>query len=337
MTRKQRLLVVLGLAISVIFLVIAFHDQHLDEVWGYIQQANMPLLIFASVWFFSSVWVIALRWQYLLRGIKLVPVKTLYELVCISYMGNNIYPLRVGELLRVVLLERSDHVPIVKSTVVVVLERIFDGIVMLTFVVVAIALLDIDSPELRAIASFGTPLFVIALAVFFTLAFQPNLLRHVVTWFSRFLPGRLREIALKLAEDVLAALESLRSPSDLAKSVITSYLSWMLEATVYWIVAFAFNLHTPFAAMLLVIGVINLAGLIPASPGGFGIFEYMTVLALSVALGYDRTQVTAFAVVAHIVIWLPVTVVGFYYLIKRGLGIGAVTHIDQLEKEAAAS
>jgi uncharacterized protein (TIRG00374 family) len=337
MTLKQRVLVVLGLAISVIFLGIAFHDQHLDEVWGYIQQANTPLLIVAAIWYFPSVWVIALRWQYLLRGIQHVSVKTLYELVCISYMGNNIYPLRVGELLRIVLLQRSDHVPIVKSSVVVVLERIFDGIVMLTFVVVAIALLDIESAELRAIADFGTPTFLVALLVFFVLAFKPNLLRKLVTFFSRFLPGKLREIVLKLAEDVLAALESLRSPADLAKTVIASYLSWVLEATVYWIVAYAFNLHVPFAAMLLVIGVINLAGLIPASPGGFGIFEYMTVLALSVALGYDRTQVTAFAVVAHIVIWLPVTVVGFYYLIRRGLGIGAVTNIDQLEKEVAAS
>ncbi len=336
MTGKQRVLVVLGLAVSVFFLIIAFQGLHLDEVWGYIQGASFPLLVVAALWFFPSVVVIAMRWQYLLRGVKPVSLRTLFELVCISYMGNNIYPLRGGEMLRIVLLQRSDQVPIVRSSVVVVLERIFDGIVMLTFVVVAIAVLDIESPELQAIADIGTPLFIVALLVFFALAFQPNLLRKVVAFFARFLPGRVRELVLKLAEDVIVGLEGLRSPADLAKTVITSYLSWILEATVYWIVAFAFNLHTPFAAMLLVIGVINLAGLIPASPGGFGLFEYMTVLALS-AIGYDKTQVTAFAVVAHIVIWLPVTVLGFYYLIRRGLGFGTVARITQLEKEAATS
>jgi uncharacterized protein (TIRG00374 family) len=334
MTNRQRFLAILGLAISVFFLYIAFQGLHLSEVWEFIQGANLPLLLLAAVWFFPSVIVISMRWQYLLRGTKQVSLKTLFELVCISYMGNNVYPLRGGEMLRIVLLQRSDGVPIVKSSVVVILERIFDGIVMLTFVVVAIALLDIESPELQAIADIGTPLFLLALAVFFVLAFQPNLLRRVVAFFSRFLPGKLRELVLKLTEDVVTALDSLRSPADLAKTVVTSYLSWILEATVYWMVAFAFNLHTPFAAMLLVIGVINLAGLIPASPGGFGIFEYMTVLALG-AIGYEKTQVTAFAVVAHIVIWLPVTVLGFYYLVRRGLGFGAVSHIDQLEKEAA--
>ncbi len=336
MTNKQRLLAILGLAISIFFLVIAFQGLHLSEVWGFIQGANVPLLLLAAVWFFASVIVIAMRWQYLLRGTKLVSLKTLFELVSISYMGNNVYPLRGGEMLRIVLLQRSDKIPLIKSGVVVILERIFDGIVMLTFVVVAISLLDIQSPELQAIADFGTPLFILALLVFFGLAFRPNLLRRVVLFFSRLLPGRVREIVLSLSEDVIVALESLRSPADLAKTVVASYVSWILEATVYWMVAYAFNLHTPFAAMLLVIGVINLAGLIPASPGGFGIFEYMTVLALG-AIGYEKTQVTAFAVVAHLVIWLPVTILGFYYLVRRGLGFGAVSHIDQLEKEAAAS
>lgn len=336
MTLKQKLLVVLGLAISVFFLFLAFQDLHLGEVWGYVQQANLALLIAAALWYFPSVVVIAMRWQYLLRGTKLVSLRTLFELVCISYMGNNVYPLRGGEMLRIVLLQRSDKVPIVRSGVVVVLERIFDGIVMLTFVVLALQVLEIDSPELQAIADIGTPLFLLALAVFFVLAFNPNLLRRVATFFARFLPGRLRGIALGLTEDVISGLEGLRSPADLAKTVIASYLSWAMEATVYWIVAFAFNLNTPFAAMLLVIGVINLAGLIPASPGGFGLFEYMTVLALT-ALGYERTQVTAFAVVAHIVIWLPVTLLGFYYLIRRGLSLNAVSHAEQLEKEATAS
>jgi uncharacterized protein (TIRG00374 family) len=268
MTSKQRIVVILGLAISAIFLYIAFHGQKPEEVIGFIQQANMPLLLIAAAWFFVSVYVIALRWQYLLRSTKLVSAGTLFRLVCISYMGNNVYPLRGGEALRILLLQRSDGVPIVRSTTITIVERIFDGIVMVTFVVLALVVLDIQSPELRAIASVTAPLFVILLVVFFVLALKPNLMRSLVAFFSRFLPGRLRDIALKLSEEVIGALEGLRSPADLAGTVFFSYLSWALEATVYWIVAFAFGLDTPFAAMLLVIGVINLAGLLPASPGG---------------------------------------------------------------------
>jgi uncharacterized protein (TIRG00374 family) len=251
-------------------------------------------------------------------------------------MGNNVYPLRGGEMLRIVLLQRSDNVPIVSGGTVAIVERIFDGLVMLTFVFVSLVVLDINSTEIRSIALIGAPIFIIALVVFFALAFKPNLLRRVVLFFSRFVPGRLRELVLKLTEDMIVGLEGLRSPRDLAGTIIASYVSWMLEATVYWIVAFAFDLHTNFAAMLLVIGVVNLAGLIPASPGGFGIFEYVTIVALG-AVGYDKTQITAFAVTAHLAIWLPVTLLGFYYLIRRGLGFSTVAHVDRLEKEATAS
>ena len=90
MTTKQRILALLGLAISIFFLAVAFQGLHLSEVWNFIQGANLPLLLLAAAWFFASVIVIAMRWQYLLRGTKQVSLKTLFELVCISYMGNNV-------------------------------------------------------------------------------------------------------------------------------------------------------------------------------------------------------------------------------------------------------
>jgi hypothetical protein len=67
-----------------------------------------------------------------------------------------------------------------------------------------------------------------------------------------------------------------------------------------------------------------------------GVYEYFAVLTLG-ALGIEKTQATAFTLAIHLIIWLPVTLLGFYFLVRRGLGFGAVTHAEQLEKEAAAS
>ncbi|MEP7290861.1 MAG: lysylphosphatidylglycerol synthase transmembrane domain-containing protein [Chloroflexota bacterium] len=336
MTRKQRLLVILGLAISVIFLAIAFNGLNPAAVWEQVRQANVPLLLLAVFWYFTSVTVISLRWQSLLRATKFVSLGKLFRLVCITYMGNNVYPLRTGEVLRVVLLQRDEKVPLASGGIVALTERVFDGIVMLTFVIVSLALLNVASADLRRVAAISAPIFILALLVFFTLALQPNLLRRLIARVSRILPGKLGEIVLRLGEDVIAGLEGLRSPVDLAKTVFYSYACWMLEASTYWIVSLAFNLHVDYTAMLLVVGVVNLAGLIPASPGQVGVYEYFAVLALG-ALGIEKTQATAFTLAIHLIIWLPVTLLGFYFLVRRGLGIGAVTHVEQLEKEAAAS
>src|SRR5664279_332919 len=178
MTRNQRLIVIAGLAISAIFLGIAFYGLNPGELWAYILQANpLPLLI-AVFWYFTGVAVISLRWQSLLRATKLVPVTKLFRLVCVTYMGNNVYPLRAGEVLRVVLLQREEKVPIASGGTVAITERIFDGIVMLTFVIVALTLLNVASPQLHSVALISAPIFIIALLVFFTLALRPNILRR---------------------------------------------------------------------------------------------------------------------------------------------------------------
>ncbi len=336
MTRNQRLIVIIGLAISAVFLGIAFYGLNPATVWDTIRQAKpLPLLI-AVFWYFTGVAVISLRWQALLRATKLVPFGKLFRLVTIAYMGNNVYPLRSGEMLRIVLLQRGQGVPIASGGTVVVTERIFDGIVMLTFVLFGLATLNVTSPELRTVAMISAPIFIIALVIFFGLALQPNILRRLIALISRILPGKLGELVLKLGEEVIDGLEGLRSPGDLVKTVIFSYASWMLEASTYWIVSFAFNLNVSYSVMLLVVGVVNLAGLIPASPGQFGVYEYFVSLALG-AVGIAKTEATAFALTVHLVIWLPVTLVGFYFLIRRGLGLDAVAHVDRLEKEAAAS
>ena len=336
MTRNQRVIIVVGLVITVVFLGIAFYKLQPEAVWGYIRQANPLLLAFAACWYFTGVAVISLRWQYLMRSTKFVPARKLFQLVCVTYMGNNIYPLRSGEVLRVILLQHDEAVPLASGGTIAITERIFDGIVMLTFVIISLALLNVASSDLRNVALITAPVFVLALLIFFVLALKPEILRRLITLISRILPGKLGDLAHKLGEDVIAGLEGLRTPADLAGTVIFSYLSWMLEASTYWIVSFAFNLHVPYPAMLLVVGVVNLAGLIPASPGGFGVYEFFGVLSLG-AVGIGQAQAVAFILVNHLVIWLPVTVAGLVVLIRRGLGIGAITHVEQLEKEVAAS
>jgi uncharacterized protein (TIRG00374 family) len=333
MTNKQRLIVIIGIVISVVFLWLAFRDLNPAAFWVYIQQANLALLLFASLWFFAAVVMISLRWSFLLRSVKRVPLLDLIGLVCIGYMGNNVYPLRSGEILRIVLLQRNHGVPVTQGAVVTVAERMFDGIVMLTFVFISLAALEIVSPTFSAILSAATPIFVGALVVFFLLAARPNLLRGIVERITRIFPDRLRGIALRLSEQVLSSLDAFRTPADLIGTILTSYATWLLKASVSWIVAFAFGMQLDFMVMLLIVGVVNLAGLVPASPGQVGVFEFL-VIAVLVAVGVNEAQASAYAVVMHLVIWLPVTLVGFILLIRQGLNWSAIARARDLESKA---
>jgi hypothetical protein len=336
MTRKQQAVVAVGLLISAVFLYFAFRNLHPQEVLDILSQANIPLLLAAAAWYFAAVALISKRWQFLLRGIKRVPLPDLFRLTCIGYMGNNVYPLRAGEILRIYLLQRNNHIPFAQGTVITFAERTFDGLVMLSFVVFSLAVLQLPNESIRAVATLAAPLFLLALLVFLMLAARPNWFRAIAARLSRILPGPFADLTMRLTEQILASLQGLRTPALLGGTVLFSYLSWATEASVYWLVAMAMGIETGYVSMLLVVGVVNLAGLIPASPGQLGVFEFFVTLVLS-ALGVPDSLALAYALVVHVIIWLPVTLAGFVFLIRQGLGWNAITHARDLEEKAAAS
>jgi uncharacterized protein (TIRG00374 family) len=326
----------LGILISGVFLWFAFRNLKPEEVLGYIQNLDVGWLLLGASVYFVGVTLISLRWSFLLRSIQRVPLKALIPLVSIGYMGNNVYPFRSGEVLRIILLQRNYGVPVVKSGTTVVIERVFDGLVMLTFIVVSLIFVKNVAPEIKMVAKIAAPIFITAVAVFFVLAARPNTLRQLMHPFGRFAPRRLHKIFSRLADGVTEGLEGLRTPADLAGAIISSFASWMVEASVYWMVSFAFHLEVSYPAMLLTVGVVNLAGLIPASPGQIGVFEFFVSLVM-VAVGVTEAQAKAYALVVHVVIWLPVTLVGFLFLARQGLGWGAITHAREMETEAVSS
>jgi uncharacterized protein (TIRG00374 family) len=138
MSNKKRWIAVLGLIISAVFLWIALRNLRPEAVIGSVQQANMAWLVVSAAVYFIGVTVISLRWRFLLRAIQAIPLPSLISLVAIGYMVNNVYPFRSGEVLRIMLLQRNHHVPFAKATTTVIVERVFDGLVMLTFILVAL-------------------------------------------------------------------------------------------------------------------------------------------------------------------------------------------------------
>src|SRR5512142_24142 len=119
-------------------------------------------------------------------------------------MGNNVYPARAGEVLRAVILKRREGVSVSASLATIIVERIFDGVVMLAFIFVNLAELSrlknisVDimkwSFTIQDLALWGSLAFFGALAVFLLAAMFPRLTERIVTWIvNRFLPKAARD------------------------------------------------------------------------------------------------------------------------------------------------
>ncbi len=74
----------------------------------------------------------------MLRPLKPIPLPRLFPVVCIGYFGNNVYPLRAGEVIRSYILRQREGIPITSSLATVFIERIFDSLIMLLFIFLAL-------------------------------------------------------------------------------------------------------------------------------------------------------------------------------------------------------
>ena len=311
-----------GLAISAIFLWLALDGLKLDQVWGHITGANYWWLIPSVTVYFIAVYARTWRWDYMLRPLKHVSVKRLFPVVVIGYMGNNIYPFRAGELLRSYVLREREAIPISASLATVIVERVFDGLVMLVFVFIALPFTPIpgDSSIVRSTVILASIAFFIALIVFFGLAAMPNRALSLAEWgANRFLPKRVGVPLLDFTERFLAGLKSLRSFRNVMMIFFTSIIIWLLETVKYWFVMHAFDFEVSFFALMLMNGVVNLATTLPSAPGYVGTFDEPGIEVLTL-YGVNKNIAGAYTLVLHVALWLPITLLGAYYMIREGLG-----------------
>jgi uncharacterized protein (TIRG00374 family) len=314
-----------GVLISVVLMWWALSKLNLADAWAAVQSANYWWLIPGIAVFFVDVWVRAWRWHYLLKPLKAIPTRTMFPIVTIGYMGNNIYPARAGELLRAYVLRRKEGVPVSASLATVIVERIFDGVVMLMFVIFnlnGLAVLKGDSGfigDIRTVTVVGTIVFAVALGIFLLAAMFPH---QSLSLYHRLgaplVPARFRAQVSGLVERFWTGLESLRSPRNVLMVFLTSVVIWLLETGKYWFVMHAFSFNVSFFALMLMNGIVNLATTIPSAPGYVGTFDGPGIAVLR-AYGVDQAVATSYTLVLHVALWLPITLVGAYFMTREGL------------------
>lgn len=330
----------LGILISAIFLYFSLKGLELNKVWGAMQGAQYLWLIPGIAVYFIGVWVRTWRWHYLLRPLKKIRTSTMFPIVTIGYMGNNVYPARAGEVLRAAVLKQREGVPISASLATIVVERIFDAVVMLGFVFLNLPELTritgstgtVEGINIQGLAIWGSILFIGALVVFLLAAMFPQVTERIVRFFvGRFVPQRFREKTMDITIRFLTGIEALRSPFEALMIFLTTVIIWLLETAKYWFVMHAFPFEVSFFALMLMNGIVNLATTVPSAPGYVGTFD-LPGKAVLVAYGVSPEVAIGYTLVLHAALWFPITMLGVYYYFRQPLRWGK--EMQQLRTEA---
>ena len=304
----------LGALVSALFLIYALRGLDLWQVWADVRAANYWWIIPGVAVYFVGVWVRSWRWHYLLRPIKSIPPGSMWPIVVIGYMGNNIYPFRIGEIIRAVLLKEKEGVSVSASIATILVERIFDGLVMLLFVFIALPFAPGLPDWLRQTVILASLAFFGALMIFLILAANPKLSRMLYGGvINRFAPKSMQPKLMNLADRFMEGLSSLSNVKDVFMIFFTSIIIWLLETVKYFFVMFAFGFTVSFFALMLMNGVVNLATTLPSAPGYIGTFDGPGIEVLKV-FGVAPSVAAAYTLVLHAALWLPITLLGLWYM-----------------------
>jgi len=331
----------LGGSVSLGLLLILLYQVDLGELKNALRDANYWLLAPSIAVYFVAVLFRAARWQYLLRPICAVPVVRLYPVVVIGYMANNLLPVRLGEVVRSYYLAKQENLNTSSALATIAVERVYDGITLLAFAALAgpwlLLLGEFDGAadvSRRTGVIFSAAIiaaFTIFLTVFTLLgssASFANRLEGLLT----IVPAGPRPKLVGLFRTFVAGLAVLNSPSKHLGLFIYSLPVWLLEASMYFMLAYSFGIDEYFGSVgvlilvaLLLTATSNLATSVPSAIGGIGPFEIVAQQTL-LALGVGASLAVAYSGFVHLIaLWLPVNIVGLALLWTKNLSLREMT------------
>ena len=308
---------VAGLALSALFLWLVLRGVDLRLAFGELRGANAAFVVPAAVVLMTGIWLRAVRWQIILRPLGKVRISHSFSALTIGYMANNALPARLGELVRVYVLNRDSRLPSAAILGSIVLERILDVITLLLLLALAAALSGWNSPWTGPLVGLGAAA-ALALAVVYMWA--AGLLERLVPVAASLRPfaGLFGGLPARMLGSFATGLKMASSPRALGLTLAVSAISWTVEACLYFLVMLAMGIgQEGFWLAVLVACVTNLAGVIPAGPGNLGTFEFFAKQT-AVLFGVPEEKALAFALAAHVMVLAPPTIIGFALAWQRG-------------------
>lgn len=318
----------LGIAVSIALLYYALRDVDRDKILQELAHAN-PWYYLLSIAVATFGFVIrAWRWKPLLEPIrKGIPFRPRYAAVCIGFAANNLLPARVGEFLRAYALARLQPITTASAVASLVLERLFDGATIVAFVFLALRFPGFPDTgavgvRLHNIASTLSIIFAVAGVVLLAMVIWPAAVVHFFeNTVVRLLPERWRKGVVRGLESVLAGLSAIRNPFLLLQIIVLSVALWTAGALSYWLGLKAFGINIPFLGAVFLQSLISLAVALPSGPGFFGPFEAGVRVGLVQIWAIDINKAMGFAIGFHLGGFIPVTLIGLYYVSRFGMSM----------------
>ena len=270
----------LGLALGGALLWFAFARINIADLGRRLAQVQIAWLLLALACYWAALAIRSWRWRIILSPVSRLSFLQVYHGLVVGYAANNVLPARLGELVRADYLGRRHGISRLSIVGTIVVERLFDVIVFIGFIVVGIAGLHGHSnskiPEiLHAVELIALACVLLGLMLFALIRFRHKQLPASLS----FLENPIRSLT--------AGLHLISGFQEVIMLVAATVVVWTADSTSTWLLCRAMDVNPSLMDLILIMGMSCGAALLPAAPANAGALQAALQLAF-ILLGFGE-------------------------------------------------
>jgi uncharacterized protein (TIRG00374 family) len=228
-----------------------------------------------------------------------------------GYLFNNLFPLRLGEFARALLLVRKTGLGMAHTFSTIIIERSIDlsfaaGLMLGTIPLV------LDFSWARPVAVATLILIAGGLLGLYLIARNRE---KVHTWVTH-LAGKnafLKKKIVPQLDSLINGMGALKKPGQFVLAIIFMASSWLIAISEYHFMLRVIAPQAPFWWAMFTVGVLAMGIALPSAPAALGVFEGSVVAALAV-FQVPYASALAFGMIMHFMHFVVNCIIGFLAL-----------------------
>ncbi len=315
----NKIKIFLPIAISILCIYLVVKDLSLYSIIKSFLNIKWWWIFLSFFFCFLGFIIRVIRWKFFFLN----PIKfyNLFVSFLMGLMVNNIFPARIGELVRAYILGRKENVSKSLAFGTILLERTFDGLTVFLFL--AILLFVCPFPDrVKTMGFVISGIYLLVLVFFITLKTHKEFVIKKLA-FSKKLVSIVSEFS-----SGLVILGSLRHTIIIS---LYSLISWTISGLSFYFCLLGFSLNLPIYASFFILVMVVIGVMIPAAPGYLGTYQYFCILALGI-FKVDKDIAFSYSMVSYIISFVPITILGIVFLFKEGMSFSSLLSLKKNQK-----
>ena len=304
-------------------------------MWIVIRSADPALFAVVILLNLLQYVIRAWRWNILIEPIKKTAFSSRLYALLIGFAANCILPARLGEIIRANYLGQREHLSASSTFGTIVVERIFDGLTLLLFLMIGLMGTTFSGEwqsigaSLRATGVFLLVAYLLLISFLIGFKLKAKLFLNLLDRLLFLVPKTFRSRIIDVVWNFSLGLAMTRKPHQWVLVIFYSLLLWFASLCQIKLVEFSIHLQMPLIAPFLVMAMASFGVMIPSAPGFIGTF-HLSVQYAYLFYGIGKEEGLSAAILWHASFFFPTLILGLLAFFL--LHVSPATLASQKEK-----